>query len=140
MHKFIIIPLIFLLSACWHGNDPRPRMVNGSVSTNAGKLCVKAPDASDDEYILYVDVFDYKEQKDIASLDFSANPVKLDEKTCLPSPDIQYQADDKYAYRASTVLQKKQAKKINPHRRTIVATFFIKDVDGDKQAVDVLNR
>ncbi|WP_345840331.1 putative T6SS immunity periplasmic lipoprotein [Morganella morganii] len=140
MRKFTIIPLIFLLSACWHGNDPRPRMVNGSVSTNAGKLCVKAPDASDDEYILYVRIFDYKEQIDIASLDFSANPVKLDEKNCLPSPDIQYQADGKYAYRASTVLQKKQAKKINPHRRTIVATFFIKDVDGDKQAVDVLNR
>ncbi|KJF78998.1 hypothetical protein UA45_02185 [Morganella morganii] len=55
-------------------------MVNGSVSTNAGKLCVKAPDASDDEYILYVRIFDYKEQIDIASLDFSANPVKLDEK------------------------------------------------------------
>lgn len=111
MCKFIIIPLIFLLSACWHGNDPRPRMVNGSVSTNAGKLCVKAPDTSDDEYILYVDVFDYKEQKDIASLDFSAGPVKLDENKCLPAPDIQYHDNGKYAYTASTVLQKKQAKK-----------------------------
>lgn len=140
MRKFIIIPLIFLLSACWHANDPRPVMVNGNVNMIDGKLCVKASDISDDEYILYVDIFDYKEQTDIATIDFSANPVKLNEKSCLPSPDIQYQANGKYAYRASTVLQKKQAKKINPHRRIIVAPFFIKDVDGDKQAVDVLNR
>ncbi|HIH4846564.1 TPA: putative T6SS immunity periplasmic lipoprotein [Morganella morganii] len=140
MRKFIIIPLIFFLSACWHANDPRPVMVNANVNMIDGKLCVKASDASDDEYILYVDIFDYKEQTDIATIDFSANPVKLNEKSCLPSPDIQYQENGKYAYRASTILLKKQAKKINPHRRTIVATFFIKDVDGDKQAVDVLNR
>lgn len=139
MRKFIIIPMIFMLSACWHANDPRPVMVNADVSTNAGKLCVKALDVSDDEYILYVDLFDYKEQKDIATIDFSANPVKLDEKNCLPSPDIQYEVNGKYAYRASTVLQKKQAKKINPHRRTIMATFFIKEVNGEKQAVDALN-
>lgn len=136
MRKFIIIPVVFMLSACWHANDPRPVMVNADVSTSAGKLCVKAPDVSDDEYIYYVRVFDYREQKDIATIDFSANPVKLDEKKCLPSPDIQYEVNGKYAYRASTVLRKKQAKKINPHRRTIMTTFFIKDVNGEKQAVD----
>lgn len=37
--------------------------------------------------------FDYKEQKDIATIDFSASPVKLDEKNCLPSPDIQYEVN-----------------------------------------------
>lgn len=57
IHKFIIIPLVFLLGGCWHANDPRPVMVNADVSTNAGKLCVKAPDVSDDEYILYVCFF-----------------------------------------------------------------------------------
>lgn len=140
MRKFIIIPLVFMLSACWHMNDPRPRIVNGDVSTNANKLCVKVPNASDDEYILYVDIFDYKEQKDIATIDFSVNPVKLDEKNCLPSPDVQYQENGKYAYTASTVLKKKQEKRINPHRRSIVATFFIKDIDGKMEAVSSVKR
>ncbi|MBW5406779.1 hypothetical protein FNH25_08010 [Morganella morganii] len=107
---------------------------------SAGKLCVKTPDASDDEYITYINVFDFKEQKTIADMDFSANPVKLDEKNCLPSPDIQYQVNGKYAYTASTVLQKKQAKKINPHRRSIGVTFFIKDIDGKMEAVSSVKR
>lgn len=34
---------------------------------------------------------------------------------------------------------KKAGKKFNPHRRSIGVTFFIKDVGGDKQAVDILN-
>lgn len=140
MHKFIIIPLVFLLGGCWHANDPRPLIVNGDVSMRAGKLCVKTPNASDDEFIIYINVFDFKEQKTIADIDYSASPVKLDENKCLPAPDIQYHDNGKYAYTASTVLQKKQAKKINPHRRSIGVTFFIKDIDGDKQAVDVLNR
>lgn len=45
------------MGGCWHANDPGPVMVNADVSTNAGKLCVKAPDVSDDEYILYVCFF-----------------------------------------------------------------------------------
>ncbi|WP_413491995.1 putative T6SS immunity periplasmic lipoprotein [Morganella psychrotolerans] len=139
MHKFIIIPLVFLLSGCWHTNDPRPIIVNGDISMSAGKLCVKTPNASDDEYITYINVFGFKEQKTIADIDYSASPVKLDEDKCLPTPDIQYQENGKYAYTASTVLQRKQAKKINPHRRSIGVTFFIKEVDGDKQAVDALN-
>ncbi|WP_195431978.1 putative T6SS immunity periplasmic lipoprotein [Morganella morganii] len=105
----------------------------------AGKLCVKLLNLSDDEYITYINVFDFKEQKTIADIDYSGNPVKLNENKCLPAPDIQYQDNGKYAYTASIVLQKKQAKKINPHRRSIGVTFFIKDVDCDKQAVDVLN-
>lgn len=139
MHKFIIIPLVFLLSGCWHANDPRPLIVNGDVSMSAGKLCVKTPNAADDEYITYINVFDFKEQKTTADIDYSGSPVKLNENKCLPAPDIQYQDNGKYAYTASTVLQKKQAKKINPHRRSIGVTFFIKDIDGEKQAVDVLN-
>ena len=138
MHKFIIIPLVFLLSGCWHANDPRPVIVNGDISMSAGELCIKAPDASDDEYITYINVFDFKEQKTIADIDYSVSPVKLDENQCLPAPDIQYQENGKYAYTASTVLQRKQAKKINSHRRSIGVTFFIKEVDGDKQAVDTL--
>ncbi|CAM8227132.1 hypothetical protein G3577_11290 [Morganella morganii] len=106
---------------------------------SAGKLCVKTPNAADDKYITYINVFDFKEQKTIADIDYSGSPVKLNENKCLPAPDIQYQDNGKYAYTASIVLQKKQAKKINPHRRSIGVTFFIKDVDGDKQAVDVLN-
>lgn len=140
MHKLIIVPLAFLLGGCWHANDPRPLIVNGDVSMSAGKLCVKTSNASDDEYITYINVFDFKAQKTIADMDYSDSPVKLDENKCLPAPDIQYQDNGKYAYTASTVLQKKQAKKINPHRRSIGVTFFIKDIDGEKQAIDVLNR
>ncbi|WP_346658586.1 putative T6SS immunity periplasmic lipoprotein [Morganella morganii] len=138
MHKLIIVPLVFLLGGCWHVNDPRPLIVNGDVSMSAGKLCVKTSNASDDEYITYINVFDFKAQKTIADMDYSDSPVKLDENKCLPAPDIQYQDNGKYAYTASTVLQKKQAKKINPHRRSIGVTFFIKDIDGEKQAIDAL--
>lgn len=77
---------------------------------SAGKLCVKTPNAADDEYITYINVFDFKEQKTIADIDYSGSPVKLNENKCLPVPDIQYQGNGKYAYTASTVLQKKQAK------------------------------
>ncbi|MBT0383049.1 hypothetical protein ISO76_00310 [Morganella morganii subsp. morganii] len=120
-------------------NGPRPLITNGDIRISAGKLCVKNPNSSDDEYITYINVFYFKEQKTIADIDYSGSPVKLNENKCLPAPDIQYQDNGKYAYTASIVLQKKQAKKINPHRRSIGVTFFIKDVDGDKQAVDVLN-
>ncbi|UXJ02455.1 hypothetical protein N6Y36_09920 [Morganella morganii] len=79
---------------------------------SAGKLCVKTPNAADDKYITYINVFDFKEQKTIADIDYSGSPVKLNENKCLPAPDIQYQDNGKYAYTASIVLQKKQAKKL----------------------------
>lgn len=99
-----------MLSGCWHADYLRPLIVNGDVSMSAGKLCVKTQNAVDDEYITYINVFDFKEQKTIADIDYSGSPVKLNENKCLPAPDIQYQDNGKYAYTASTVLQKNRQK------------------------------
>ena len=140
MRKFIIIPLVFMLGACWHTNDPRPTIVNGDISMSAGKLCVKTPNASDDEYITYINVFDFKEQSEIARVDYTSNLIKLESNKCLPIPDFQYQAGNRYSYTAITVLKEKQKRGVKPDRRAIDVSFLIEDVNGKMEAVSSVKR
>ncbi|GEM_PF-6190021 len=140
MYKIIIISLFLMITGCIHANDPRPVYVNAGVSMNENKICVKSPDTSDDEYIVYVRIFDFQEQRTTQRLDFSQEPIKLDINHCLPVPDYEYKTNGKYTYSATTILRNKQSKGIEPHKRLVAVTFFVKDINGDKQAVDVLNR
>lgn len=139
MYKIIVISLLLMVTGYMHASDPRPVYVNAEINMNENKICVKAPDSSDDEYIIYVRIFDFQEQKTTRKLDFNLNPLKLDTNNCLPVPDYEYKTGGKYTYSATTILKNKQSKGIEPHKRLIAVTFLIKDGDGEKQAVDALN-
>ncbi|MBT0394446.1 hypothetical protein ISO77_02650 [Morganella morganii subsp. morganii] len=140
MRNFIIIPLVFMLGACWHTNDPRPTIVNGDVSIDTNKICVKSPTSFDDEYIQLIEIFSFNEQKEIARVDYTSNLIKLESNKCLPIPDFQYQAGNRYSYTAVTVLKEKQKRGTKPDRRAIDVSFLIEDVNGKIEAVSSTKR